>query len=337
MWSYQKSTIRFKIIFALLLIVIPITVGVIGYMLIEKLRLLDAVYMTVITIATVGYGEVRPLTDEGRIFTIILIISNLIIFAYAISLITSILIQGDFFETYKTRKMKKQIAQLSQHVIVCGFGRNGKEAISVLNRKKIPFVVIELRKDISEITDQNILFLNDDATKDETLLAAGILQARGLISTLPDDADNVYVTLTARELNQSMTIISRASTDSSVKKLKRAGANNVIMPDKIGGAHMASLIVQPDVNEFIDLISGQGEDVMVQEINMAELMKKFDGDTLLTFDLRKKSGVNPIGLKHADGSYEVNPDINKKLLHSDKIIILATPLQLKQFNALLNA
>lgn len=335
MWSYQKSTVRFKIIFALLLIVIPISVGIAGYMLIERLRFLDALYMTVITIATVGYGEVRPLTDEGRIFTIVLIISNLIIFAYAISLITSILIQGDFFETYKVRKMKKQISQLKHHVIVCGFGRNGKEAVSVLSRKKIPFVVIEAHKESKDNMDESLLFLIDDATRDEALIDAGILNARGLITTLPDDADNVYVTLTARELNQHMTIVSRASTDSSVKKLKRAGANNVIMPDKIGGAHMASLIVQPDVNEFIDLISGQGDEVMVQEIAFTELTKKFAGNTLIEFDLRKKSGVNPIGIKHADGTYDVNPDINKKLLPTDKVIILATPAQLNAFNTIM--
>ncbi len=173
--------------------------------------------------------------------------------------------------------------------------------------------------------------MHDDATKDETMLAAGIGYARGLITTLPDDADNVYVTLTAREMNQEMTIISRASSDSSVNKLKRAGANNVIMPDKIGGAHMASLIVQPDVKEFIDLISGQGESVMVQEIPVHLLMNKMKGESLLDFDLRKRTGVNPIGIKYTDGSYEVNPDMQKVLTKEDKLILLATPDQLNTF------
>lgn len=331
MYFFRKSSLKFKIIYALLLIIIPIAIGVLGYMSIEELRFLDALYMTVITIATVGYGEVQPLTDPGRIFTIFLIITNLGIFAYAISLITSILIQGDFFETYKIRKMKNEIANLNNHVIVCGFGRNGKEAAGILRKKRIPFVVIEARKDVLENDETITYHLTGDATKDETLLEAGILKARGLITTLPDDANNVYVSLTARELNQHMIIVSRASADSSVKKLKRAGANNVIMPDKIGGVHMASLIVQPDVKEFIDLISGQGEDIMVQEFAVSIIINSIGGNTLLDFDLRKKTGVNPIGVRYTDGTYEINPSMDKTLTSGDKILLLATPHQLSEF------
>ncbi|TAE85862.1 MAG: potassium channel protein [Bacteroidetes bacterium] len=332
----EKLTSR--VILSFLLIVIPITIGVIGYMTIEDFNFLDALYMSVITIATVGFGETNPLSDAGRIFTIFLIISNLGIFAYALSLITSILIQGDFFEKYKSNKMKQQIAKLNNHVILCGYGRTGKEAAEILNRKKIPFVVIESRKDLNDELQANGIhwYLNEDATKDEVLEDAGIKKARGLITTLPDDADNVYVVLTAREINSEMTIISRASTDSSVKKLKRAGASNVIMPDKIGGAHMASLITQPDVKEFLDIISGQGEGVQLEEIELEKIAKQLNGNTIAELNLRHKTGVNVIGLKNTDGSYTVNPDIFTVLPAGTKLIVLGTAEQMEALKVTLN-
>lgn len=307
-------------------------------MTIEDFNFLDALYMSVITIATVGFGETNPLSDAGRIFTIFLIISNLGIFAYALSLITSILIQGDFFENYKSNKMKQQIAKLNNHVILCGYGRTGKEAAEILNRKKIPFVVIESRKELNDDLQANgvLWYLNEDATKDEALEDAGIKKARGLITTLPDDADNVYVVLTAREINNEMTIISRASTDSSVKKLKRAGASNVIMPDKIGGAHMASLITQPDVKEFLDIISGQGEGVQLEEIEFEKITKQLPGKTIAALNLRHKTGINVIGIKNTDGTYTVNPDISMPINPASKLIILGTSEQMKELSNLLN-
>ena len=263
---FSLKNYRYRIALSFLLIVIPITIGTVGYMLIEDLNFIEAVYMSVITIATVGYGEVQPLTDAGRIFTIFLILTNLGLFAYAIGLITNTLIQNDFFEKYKSNKMKQRIAKLNNHIIVCGYGRNGQEAIEVLKRNNMPFVVIESNPHIvtTQLADTEVLHLNADATTDEVLITAGIEHAFGLITTLPDDAANVYVTLTAREINNSMVIVSRASHDNSVKKLKRAGANNVIMPDKIGGAHMATLMVQPDVKEFIDILTSQGTDASIE-------------------------------------------------------------------------
>ena len=329
--------LRYKTTLALLLITIPMVIGVVGYMLVESYSFLEALYMTVITVATIGFQEVRPLSDAGRIFTIILILTNLGVFAYAVSLISSILIQGEFFEKFKINKMKNKIAMLKGHVIVCGYGRNGKEACVMLKRNKIKFVVLENKK---ELTDESSLsddfcFLNEDATKDETLLNAGINQARGLITTLPNDADNVYVVLTARELNQSLTIVSRASSDSSVTKLKRAGANNVIMPDKIGGAHMASLIVHPDVKEFIDLISVQSDsEIKLEEMSLKKIKTKLKGNTIEELFIRQTTGVNVIGLKNIDGTYIVNPDINQKLEDDVKLILLGTREQMHKLKEL---
>lgn len=335
-WKMVK--LRYRIFLALLLILIPICVGVIGYMVLEEYTFIEALYMTVITVATVGFQEVKPLNDAGRIFTIFLIITNLGIFAYAISFITSILIQTDFFEKYKMNKMKNKIASLHGHVIVCGYGRNGKEACEMLKRNHIKHVVLESKKELNEelLSNENFYFLNEDATQEQSLLNAGIKNARGLITTLPDDADNVYVVLTARELSQKITIISRASNDNSVTKLRRAGASNVIMPDKIGGAHMASLIIHPDVKEFIDLISVQSDaEVKIEEMSLKRIKEKISGNTIDELNIRNSTGVNVLGLKKADGTYIINPEINQKLDEDVKLILLGTREQMNKLKQLM--
>ena len=326
---------KYKIALSFLLILIPITIGTIGYLIVEDLTFIEAIYMSVITIATVGYGEVRPLTDAGRVFTIFLILTNLGLFAYAIGLITNLFIQSDFIEYYRVNKMKKKIALLKDHVIICGYGRNGREAASTLKHKGIPYVIIEMNKDISEtlLSDGNILYLNDDATIDDVLIDAGINNAKGLITTLPDDAANVYVTLTAKEINNDVTIVSRASSDNAVKKLKRAGATNVIMPDKIGGNHMATLMIQPDIKEFIDMITGQDFDVSMEEFLLSDIRNKIKGNTINELDLRTKTGVNVVGIKNADGSYIINPEVFQILPDDCKLIVLGTS---KQMTALKN-
>lgn len=329
---------RYRVALSFLLIIIPITIGTVGYMFIEDLTLIEAVYMSVITIATVGYGEVQPLTDAGRVFTIFLILTNLGLFAYAISLITNTLIQNDFFEKYKTNKMKQRISKLSNHVIVCGYGRNGQEAIEVLRRNNMQFVVIESNATIvqNQLANTDVLFLNADATTDEVLIEAGINHAFGLITTLPDDAANVYVTLTAREINGNILIVSRASQDNSVKKLKRAGANNVIMPDKIGGAHMATLMVQPDVKEFIDILTSQGTDASIEEFSFEKISKNMQGKTIQELHLRTQTGVNVIGLKTNNGDYIINPESTQELNADYKLIVLGTAKQMQAFKDLLN-
>lgn len=338
MQSAAIKKLRHKITLAILLLTIPLLIGVVGFMLIENYTFLEALYMTVITVATVGFQEVRPLNDDGRIFTIFLIITNLGIFAYAISLVTGTIADSNFFERYKINRMKNKIAELRNHVIVCGYGRNGKEACIMLKRNKIKYVVLENKKELTEDSSiaDDFYFLNEDATKDETLLNAGIKHARGLITTLPNDADNVYVVLTARELNQTFTIISRASTDASVKKLKFAGANNVIMPDKMGGAHMASLIIHPDVKEFIDLISEQTDlEVRLEEMTLKKINLKIDGNTIDELGIREKTGVNVIGLKNEDGTFTVNPSVDQYLKGDVKLILLGTREQMDKLKELL--
>jgi voltage-gated potassium channel len=324
--------LRSKILFSISLIVSVVAIGTIGYQWIENYSWLQALYMTIITISTVGYGEVQTLSDEGRIFTIILIISNIGIFAYSISSISSYFLDGYFFKNYRLNKMKQRIAKLNHHVVVCGFGRNGKEACHTLKRHRIPFVVIE--KEEGAFDDQDLgdalHYLIDDSTHENVLLEAGVERARALVTTLPGDAENVFVVLTARELNKNMLIISRASLDTSVSKLRRAGANNIIMPDKIGGAHMASLVINPDVKEFIDLVTGQsGSSIHIEEMSLRDL-SHFHGSTIRELNIRHTTGVNVVGLKREDGSYVINPEVDTPLLEGMKLILLGTEEQMKR-------
>lgn len=334
----DSLSLRSKIILAFGLICIPITVGVTGYMVIEKARFLDALYMTITTVATVGYGEVFPLSEAGRVFTIFLIIGNLGIFAYALTLISRFLVEGNFFIQFTRLRMESKIQKLSGHVIVCGFGRNGQAACDMLKLHDIDYVILESKKELLElyINNEHHFFLNEDATKDEALLLAGISRARALITTLPNDADNVFVTLTAKGLNPDLLIISRASDTSSFSKLKRAGASNVIMPDKIGGAHMASLVLRPDVKEFVDILSGQGgADVQLEEFQVEMLTGHLKGKNIVDLNIRKLTGANVIGLRKADGSYIVNPNINLPLEAGMKLIILGNTEQMNSLKKML--
>lgn len=315
-----------------------IVIGTFGYMLIEGYRGLDAFYMTIITVTTVGYGEVRPLSDGGRIFTSFLIITSFGTFAYAVSAITRFVVDGEFNQLFKQQQLSAAIEQLSDHVIICGYGRNGRQAAQVLKKHDKRFVVIEKNPVLTETLNHRFkdLVLNGDSTQDEALLKAGILKARALITTLPVDADNMFIVLTARHLNPKLTIISRASDDGSDTKIKIAGADNVIMPDKVGGAHMASLVMKPDVMEFIDHVTAQGGDNNnLEEIKFNNIPEHLRNKTLRDLEIRNKSGANIIGFKTGEGKYIINPSADTQIIPEAKIFVLGTPEQIKKLKDLL--
>ncbi|MEX0287594.1 MAG: TrkA family potassium uptake protein, partial [Flavobacteriaceae bacterium] len=250
---------RSKIYIALTLLVVVLLIGVFGYRYISDYSWLDALYMTIITVTTVGFKEVRPLGADDKIFTVLLIVSSVFIFAYALSVITEYILGKNSLQLLKKRKVKNKIKSLSDHVIICGYGRNGMQAAERLNAYKRPFVVIEKDKKVLEKHEGEVLFVEGDANDDEVLKQAGIERAQYLITAMPDDASNLFVVLSARQMNERLFIISRASLVTSQKKLELAGANKVIMPDKIGGDHMASLVVIPDLITFMDKLSVEGE------------------------------------------------------------------------------
>ncbi|HXB40432.1 MAG TPA: potassium channel protein [Bacteroidia bacterium] len=313
-------------------------VGVFGYHFICNYPYVDAFYMTISTVATVGFGEVHPLNSAGRIFTAFLIIISFGTFAYAISSITRFVLDGEFNQLFKTRKLNAAIQKLNNHVIICGYGRNGRQAAQVLKKHKQRFVVIEKSLELTNSMqhDYSDLVITGDATLDETLLKSGILRAKALITSLPIDADNLFIVLTARNLNPKLTIISRASEDNSDTKLKIAGANNVIMPDKVGGAHMASLVMKPDVVEFVDYIVGQGGDsINLEEITFENVPEHLRNHTLKDLEIRNKSGANIIGFKTAAGEYIINPSADTKIIHDAKIFVLGTSDQIARLKELL--
>ena len=321
------------------LMVFIISSGTIGYMLIEGYGFLDAVYMTVITIATVGFGEVNPLSDGGKIFTVFLIIISFGIFGYVVSSITRLIFEGVLHQSYKEYQVRKKITKLQDHVIVCGYGRNGFQATTELISHNEKVVIVEKREHVVEriLENPDLLYVMGNASSEEVLEVAQIRKAKALITALPNDADNIFVVLTAREMNPGLKIISRASNFGSDAKLRRAGATNVIMPDRIGGQRMAKLVAQPDVVEFVEYILLQkSNDVQLLEISCNNMLECNLKKTVRELKLRELSGANLIGIKTEDGSYIFNPSPDIEITRKDKLFVIGTPGQLNKFEKVLN-
>ena len=311
---------RNALVYMLLFLVLLIT-GTLGYMLLQNFTFLEAFYMTTITLSSVGFAETKPLDTTGRIFTICLILANLGILTYVVAKISRFLFDGEFIKLYKQLSMENKIATLENHVIVCGCGQNGSEAIKELRKSNLQFVAIDKNEPVYR--NELPYFILDDATQDEVLLKAGIQKAEAILITLPNDAENVFVVLTAKELNPTIKIISRASKDSSVKKLKSAGAQNVIMPDKLGGVHMASLVLFPDVKEFIDVMSThQNNGNKIMELTPAK------SQTLQQLNAWQLCGATILGVRQHNGEYIVNPLCDYTIQLSDRIITMGNEEQI---------
>lgn len=320
---------------ALFLIVL---VGSIGFMLVEKYKFVDALYMTVITVSTVGFREVFPLSDGGKLFTVLLIIFSFGIFGYVITSITRLVVEGALQQSYKQYQVKKKIVKLDDHIIVCGYGRNGYQACVELKEHGEKFVILEKRDHVVTriLEDPTLLYVQGDASSEEVLEVAQIRKAKALITALPNDADNIFVVLTAREMNPKLKIISRASDFRSDVKLRHAGATNVIMPDRIGGQRMAKLVVQPDVVEFVEYILLQkSKEVKLTEIECGLMSPENATKTIQELNLRKKTGANLMGLKTPEGTYIFNPSPQIKISQEDKLFVLGTDEQIALFKEVL--
>lgn len=340
--SFVNQPIRPKLrplYIGFILLILIMIAGTWGFCVIEHYTLLEAFFMTIITLSTVGYGTLHELSQEGMLFTGLLIIFSFGIFAYVISSLTRYILDGNFRNYLMQRKVIKQIENLKDHVIVCGFGRNGKQATQELLDHNEAVIVVENESNvIQEMGKQKkLIFVNGNATRDEVLEGAGIERAKALITTLPNDADNLFVVLTAREKNATMTIISRASEDHSDIKLRRAGATNVIMPDKVGGVRMAKLVSQPDVIEFIEAIMiRSGTDVNIEEISCAaDIHSCYINKTISELNIRQVSGANLIGMKTDGGEYVFNPAPDIKLKPDYKLFALGTIEQINKLKEVL--
>ncbi|QJX48469.1 potassium channel protein [Hymenobacter taeanensis] len=318
---------------ALVLTASSFAVGIGGFMWIEKFNFIDAFYMTMITVSTVGFGELHPMSPAGRVFVSLYIFFNLLMLAYLLSVLTTYIFDGGLRNMFAMLKNDQEIRRFENHVIVCGFGRNGQKAYHELRASGAQVVVVEqndsLLKDAVEDSSEAIASVIGDATLDETMRGAGIARARAIITALPKDADNVFVALTARELNPHITIIARASLKSSETKLLRAGADSVVMPDEIGGSHMANLVMRPEVIRFLDMISGLGpRKLRLEELSTSEMRQELQGLSIRDLNVRSRTGATVIGLKRHDGELVVSPSADLIPGPSDVFLFLGTDEQI---------
>lgn len=297
---------------------------------------LDALYMTVITISTVGFGLIHELNIEAKMFTIFLIFISVLLYGYVLKIISENIALGIFFKELIQKRMQQKINSLSQHTIVCGYGRNGQQAVAKLQKYEQQCVVVGRDESgISTLESADMLYVEGDATDDAVLEKSGIKYPKNLITALPSDADNLFIVLSARQMNKDLVIISRASDESTIKKLKIAGADNIIMSDKLGGDHMASLVVTPDIIEFVDMLSLDGEcTANLQEIMVDDLPESLISKSILDLDLRKKTGCSVIGFITPENDYVINPEADTKLIKGSKLIVLGRPEQVEKLQTI---
>ena len=323
-----------RLYIAIGLILLNILFGISGFIIFDNQSLSQAIYSTIVILSTVGLGLSKELSEPGRWFVVVFILLSIGIFAYAVSVVTSYIMEGGLLRYFRGKRVKKEIDKLDGHVIVCGYGRNGQQAAQTLKAHHIPFIVIEkneqlMLKELSERDD--ILHLEGDSTDDELLRLAGVERARALITTLPVDAENVFIVLSARSLNPLLKIISRSSEAATVPKLKKAGADNVIMPDWVGGTHMATLVSKPDVIEFIDFISGeQGQSINIESVAYNDLPAELKGKNIKEIMEWKRTGVNCIGIKNPEGKFIINPPDDTEIISGMKIMLLGSRHQIMQ-------
>lgn len=311
-----------RLLFPVFLFGIILIIGITGFMLIEEYDFLEAAYMTIITVGGVGYEVLRPLSREGMFFTTIIIFINLAFLTYILAILTRYFADGEFKKQYKAFTMENHIEKLHDHVIICGMGRNGQEAAQVMHDNDIPFVILEVNQIANTLPFDLKYFIIGDARNDDILKKAGIERAQALLTTLPNDADNLYVVLTARQENPGLKIISRASQNASVAKLKIAGATNVIMPDKLGGAHMATLVMHPDIHEMISLMTTRNNDAFrVEELQVSE------NHILGDLNLWQKTGCTVLGIKN-NKDYLLNPQPDYNLNAGERIIVMGSQIQI---------
>jgi voltage-gated potassium channel len=321
---------RSKLWVAATLLVAVTAVGVLGYRLLEGYAWLDALYMTVITLSTVGFQELRPLSPSGRIFTIALVAGGVGVAFYTAVAVVGQVVEGELRQLFGRKRMEKRIRSLSGHYVVCGFGRVGEIVCRELQIKPVPFVVIEQAPDrLLKAEEADCLVLRGDATDEPVLLTAGVPRARGLFATLPTDADNVFVTLTAKELNPALVVVARAETDRSDRALRRAGADTVISPYAMGGHRMAQAVLRPAVVDVIELATHhQSLELQLEEVGLPA-GSPYEGVTLGDSELTSRLGVIVVAIKRASGPMVFNPAPAERLEAGDRLVALADAGRLK--------
>lgn len=326
-----------KIMRGVMMLAMVLLIGTIGYMVIEEWQLLDALYMTVITITTVGYGEIRQVSEPGRIFTIFIIFAGMGILGYTFGMVAQAMVEFQVRSILGRRKLGLKIKSLKDHYIMCGYGRIGRIIAQELNSNKIPVIVIDQNPDSKEaLENQDIPYIIDDATSEDVLIEAGIERAKGLIAVVESDADNLFITMTARGLNSDLYILARADEEQTQKKLLRGGADRVVLPYLIGGHKMAQTIVKPAVTDFLEL-TVHNKDI---KLKLEELLvgkgSRLNGVTLVDSGIRQETNIIILAIRKKDGEMSFNPSSQTWIEAGDTLIFLGYSGDLERLSKMLS-
>ncbi len=327
-----------KLNLVIILLVTLILTGTIGYKFLLDLSLIDALYMTVITISTVGYAEVGVMDTEAKMFSIILIFISLGTVGYLFTSIVSSFLEGDLRKAWRRRKMESNISNLKDHYIICGAGETGYNAIKQFKKSNVSFVVIDREEErVNELIEDNIPAIHGDASQEYILGKARIGYAKGLISSLSSDAENVYTVLTARQMNKKLHIVSRAINKHAAEKLKKAGANNTISPNEIGGTRMASLMLRPNVISFLDIVTKAGDVILdLEDVVIFEDSSLID-NSLKEAKIPEKTGLIVLAIKKQNmEKLSLNPSSDEVLKEGDTMIVLGREDQVNELKKIAN-
>jgi len=316
-------------LFVLLLILLAS--GTLGYHLIEHTSFLDSVYMTVITISSVGFREVVPLSREGRMFTMALILVGAGLIGYSFTRITSFFIEGELQGIIRGRRMEKVISKMKNHIIVCGYGRIGRDVAAILVENGKDVVVVEKE---AMVNSENIALLTGDATEDQVLLDAGIERAESIVACLSSDADNVFLTLSAKTLNPSIRVVSRAVAGGSMGKLRRAGADEVICMHEISARRMATVLVQPNLVNLVDIMApARNLFLEVGEIKV-DVNESLLGASISEVNLKRRTGALILAVRQENGKVLFNPDSDYEMQSGNTLIIMGERAQIERVSAI---
>ncbi len=325
-------TTRYRILYAVFAVAVAIIVGTIGFALIEDLSLLDSFYMAVQTVTTVGYGDAVPITRNGRIFAVLFMLSSVGVVLYSLTWTVQSIVQSELVATFGQRRLSRKMSKLRDHFIICGAGRVGSHLIRNLQGSEDTFIVIETDPQrVAELTDLGVVVLVRDATLEESLREAGVERARGLAACLPNDADNVYVVLTARDLNPNLHIVARAAEEQAEVKLLRAGANRVVAPTLIGGHRMAMALTKPAVGDFIDSITANNLELAFEQLEVnpkSELV----GLKLRDTNIRSELDIVVVSIQRSDGQVLFNPSGETMICGGDILIAIGKAESLIKLN-----
>jgi voltage-gated potassium channel len=312
-------------------------IGTLWYSLVEGWKWEDAAYMTVITLATVGYGETHPLGSRGRLFTIVLILMGVVNLTYIVNRFTAAVIEGYFLEGIRLRQQRRLMESLSEHYIICGFSRTGRQIAKEFQAEAVSFVIIDSElESVQKAQEIGYIVFQGDATLDDTLLKVGITKAICIVAALPSDAENLYTVLSAKTLNPGIRAIARASTEEAVQKLQRGGADAVISPYITGGKRMAAAALRPQILDFVDgMLSGTDRQLYMEEFLLDSDRCPFVGQSLQRAKLRSQSGALVLAIRRLDGKLIGGPTGDTVLMSGDTLICMGTAEQLRDLNQIL--